>query len=159
MEPEKLILGFVIFTAVLSFLPLVGVSNLATQQVPPDIYFDENGNELVNSTSAIVKIDIAKYAWDIILPALSFSIIAGIMTKIAGVALSGGMLIAYAIFFGFFVSMGINALRVINNLINVVGSGVPTAQPILIGILAIFSLVFIYVIFIYIKRIAAGAYE
>lgn len=69
------------------------------------------------------------------------------------------MLIAYAIFFGFFMSMGINALKVISNLINIVGSGIPIARPIMLGVFAIFCLVFIYVIFIYIKRIAAGAYE
>ena len=162
MNPDKVIIAFAIFSAVISFLPLVGVT--AFKQVSnDDVYYmtEKDGkttHEIVNqSTGLLRQWDINAFIWTLIESLFGLSLIAGLM-KIAGISFSGGTLMSFAIFSVFF-TLGVNAFNTITSVFGLISSGNSTVSSILTGMTGIFGIVFIYSIISFIRRISAGAYE
>jgi hypothetical protein len=160
MQPDKLIIGFAIFSAVISFLPLVGVNQLEGQPAT-NVYWTENQSgekeqyEIVNATTGTIRqFNLMDFVWSIMGGLFISGLLIGGLMKITGISFSGGVLISYA-FFSIFLSLGFKALATILNVINTISIG----HEVLLGVYSIFCLVFIYSIISYLRRIAAGAYE
>ena len=150
---DKFIVSMIVFNAVLFFLPLIGINNGATNQ-PIDVY--NTTTQIINpSTGAPAVTNLGSYLGDIVKAGAITTIISALLLKFI-LNTSGGLILAYSIFFGVFATLGLNAIRVFVNLIGAVGDVVPGATAIMTGIFGICSLIFFYKLIIYVKNMAVG---